>query len=52
VAFLGVWVPAGKHTVQFDYRPASLMWGAGISALAWAAAVFWMISGARRAKRA
>lgn len=33
----GVLVPAGRHRVRFDYRPARLVAGASVSAVAWAA---------------
>ena len=33
VAFRGVLVPAGPHTVVFEYRPASVTLGLGLSAL-------------------
>ncbi len=32
-ALRGVYLPAGAHTVQFRYRPASFAWGAVITAL-------------------
>ncbi|HEY3175930.1 MAG TPA: YfhO family protein [Candidatus Polarisedimenticolia bacterium] len=31
--FRGVDLPAGRHTVRFEYRPASVIWGAVASAL-------------------
>ncbi len=30
-AFIGVWVPAGEHTIELTYRPRSFVLGAGIS---------------------
>jgi hypothetical protein len=33
-AFRAVWVPAGRHVVEFRYRPASVIYGALVSALA------------------
>ena len=33
-AFRAVWVPAGRHAVEFHYRPTSVVAGAVISALA------------------
>jgi hypothetical protein len=33
-AFRAVWVPAGRHAVEFHYRPTSIMAGGLISALA------------------
>jgi hypothetical protein len=42
-AFRAVSVPAGRHTIRFGYRPASVAWGAAVSvvALAGALALFW-----------
>jgi len=34
--FRGVCVPAGDHTVRFEYRPRSVMLGAGLSVAGWA----------------
>jgi hypothetical protein len=35
--YRGIVLPAGKHIVTFRYRPASVHWGAIVSAMAWAA---------------
>ena len=43
-AFRAVSVPAGTHTIRFRYRPASVAWGAAISAMA--LAVAWRCTGA------
>jgi hypothetical protein len=39
VAFRAVAVPAGRHLVEMRYRPATLPWGLGLSALGIAGAV-------------
>jgi hypothetical protein len=33
VAFRAVRLPAGRHDVQFDYRPRAVAWGLGLSAI-------------------
>jgi uncharacterized membrane protein YfhO len=33
-AFRAVSVPAGRHRVQFTYRPASFFWGLGLAGAA------------------
>ncbi len=38
VAFRGLPVPAGRHTVEMRFEPALLWWGAGVSLVAWVAA--------------
>ena len=44
-------VPAGKHTVEFRYVPASLRIGGVVSLAGWAAAaVFWGVAGVRPGK--
>jgi hypothetical protein len=42
-AVRGVQVPQGKATIEFCYRPASLVWGLAISALAALALPVWLI---------
>jgi hypothetical protein len=49
--FRGVVVPAGRHTVTFVYRPLSVLIGAGVSALALAAAALLILAGRRRGIR-
>jgi hypothetical protein len=48
--FRGVALPAGRHTVEFLYRPASVRWGAvlSIAGVAVLAVLFWMDAAARR----
>jgi uncharacterized membrane protein YfhO len=29
--FRAIWLPAGRHEVEFRYRPRSLTWGAALS---------------------
>ena len=48
-AFRAVFVPAGRHEVEFTYRPASVRWGASISAVALLCLIL-LFSGARRAR--
>lgn len=48
-AFRAVFVPAGRHEVVFTYRPASVRWGASISAAALLCLVL-LASGVRRAR--
>src|SRR5207302_3897389 len=43
VAFMGLPVPAGKHIVKLEYRPASFAWWAAISVLTWAALSIWAL---------
>lgn len=38
-AFRAVWLPPGRHEVEFRYRPASFQFGLGLSALAACAAL-------------
>ena len=45
-AFQGVTVPAGDHTVEFQYRPRSLGLGGGISLLALIGLGLWIRRGA------
>ena len=33
IAVSGTRVPAGKHRVEFRYRPGSVYWGAGLTAM-------------------
>jgi len=47
VAFRAVAVPAGRHTVEMRYRPATLRWGLAISLLAAAAGIA-VVAGRRR----
>jgi hypothetical protein len=47
--FRGVPVPAGRHTVAFEYRPTSLYRGALISALTVSAVLLWLMVARRRA---
>lgn len=49
-AFRAVWVPAGAHTVEFRYRPASVTAGAVVSLLALGAIAGVLLVGARRAR--
>ena len=48
VAFRAVSVPAGRHLVAFEYRPASVKIGAWMSALALAIAALMLLSGLGR----
>lgn len=41
-------VAAGRHTVEFAYRPATLRIGALVSLAGWACAIAWWIAAARR----
>jgi hypothetical protein len=52
VAFRAVAIPAGRHLVTFEYRPASVRIGAWISAVALAVAVLAALSGLRRRRAA
>jgi hypothetical protein len=36
----GVWVPPGEHTVEFHYRPSSVLIGSALSLLAWVSVPF------------
>ena len=47
-ALRGVYLAAGSHTVQFRYRPASLRWGAAISAVAGVVALGLVVPAVRR----
>ena len=46
--FRAVWVPAGEHTVEFEYEPASFRIGGMLSLVAWLA-LGWMAWRLRRA---
>jgi hypothetical protein len=47
--FRGVWLPAGKHTLELRYRPASYVRGAAISSMSWAGLVMlWLASFSQR----
>ncbi len=50
--FRAVCVPAGDHTVRFEYEPTSLYAGVAVSGFGWlsllVASVFWLISTKRR----
>jgi hypothetical protein len=35
----GAWLPEGRHRLSYRYRPASVVWGAAISGLAWLAVI-------------
>jgi hypothetical protein len=52
VAFRAVPVPAGRHLVAFEYRPASVRTGAWISGIAFAAATLAVLSGLVRRRTA
>jgi hypothetical protein len=39
----GVWLPAGKHTVEYRFQPASFRGGAAISALSWLALAIFVV---------
>jgi hypothetical protein len=51
-AFRAVSVPAGRHVVAFEYRPASVRTGAWISAVALAVTAVLALSGLRRRRTA
>jgi uncharacterized membrane protein YfhO len=46
--FRGVVVPAGQHTVTFDYRPRSVLAGAAVSGVALIIALAMLVAGRRR----
>ena len=46
--FRGVVVPAGQHTVTFDYRPRSVLVGAAVSGVALIIALAMLVAGRRR----
>ena len=48
IAFRALPVPAGRHTVRFVYRPASVAWGFGVSGLTVAGVILWLVVAARR----
>ncbi|WP_119068550.1 YfhO family protein [Aggregatilinea lenta] len=48
VALRGVCVPAGEHTVRFEFRPLSLVAGVGVSAVGWLVWLAAMVIGWRR----
>lgn len=50
-AVRAVCVPAGKHSVEFSYRPPSLQWGAGVTLLAVVALVIAVVRPARLFER-
>jgi hypothetical protein len=47
-AFLGAWVEAGAHQVDFRYAPASWRWGCALAGLGLLAAVGLIATGGRR----
>lgn len=49
-AFRGVLLPEGRHTVRFEYRPASLRIGLAVSSLALLGALFFLWRGLRAAR--
>lgn len=50
--FRGICVPAGEHTVRFEYRPLSLYIGVAISAVGWLVAALWGLALALGVRRA
>jgi len=47
----GVWLPAGKHTIEYRFRPQSFLCGALISCLSWTLLTIALIAGLRLNKR-
>jgi uncharacterized membrane protein YfhO len=41
-------VPAGEHSIEFSYRPASVYWGAGLTAIGFLTCAVLGIAGWRR----
>jgi hypothetical protein len=41
--FMGVWVPAGQHRVEFSYRPSFFIPAAMLTAVAWIGVGFWRV---------
>lgn len=47
----GVWLEAGKHRLEFRYRPATFRWGAAISGAAWLLGAVGLIGAAIAARK-
>jgi hypothetical protein len=51
VAFRAIAVTAGRHSIDFAYRPRSVTWGLAVTALTLAALAAGRVAAARRARR-
>lgn len=50
-AFCAVYLEAGEHQVEFNYRPLSFYVGLAVSGLTWATLVVWVAMGGRRTRK-
>jgi len=46
-----VYLEAGEHQVEFNYRPLSFYVGLAVSGLTWATLVVWVAMGGRRTRK-